>query len=169
MAVPMRLLCDRGPSGSSRDGSGACALPSSERDPAKEPGTFLRLKRHPSNQVGRDVMKIILAAALALTGLAASVGSTPAMTIAPGAANSNTLLQTIAGGCGRGFHPNPWGRCVPNRYDEYAPRRGYGPDPGYALMPRYYRQPEYAPAPIYRGGCPYGKHPGNSGRCVPDY
>ena len=31
-------------------------------------------------------------------------------------------IVQVAGGCGRGFHPNRWGRCVPNRYGYYGPR-----------------------------------------------
>ena len=31
----------------------------------------------------------------------------------------DTAIVQVAGGCGRGWHPNRWGRCVPNRYGYY--------------------------------------------------
>ena len=39
----------------------------------------------------------------------------------------------LAGGCGPGFHPNPWGGCRPNdRGWGYGnPRDSYGDRPGY--------------------------------------
>jgi hypothetical protein len=50
-----------------------------------------------------------------------------------------------AGGCGPGFHPNPWGVCRPNW--------GYGPRPyGYWRRPVYYGG-YVRPRPFYR---PYG-------------
>ena len=33
---------------------------------------------------------------------------------APAAPDAN--IVKVADGCGRGWHRNPWGRCVPNRY-----------------------------------------------------
>ena len=97
-------------------------------------------------------MKNVFVAVLAAAGLAATMSATSAMTVAPNTTAGNPLLQTIAGGCGPGFHPNPWGRCVPNR-------RVYAPAP-------YYRP---APVIVPRRGCPRGMHPGNSGRCVPNF
>jgi hypothetical protein len=69
-------------------------------------------------------------------GFAASVVSTNAAPVMPTPATlqASNIVQA-AGGCGRGFHPNRWGRCVPNRYGYYGPRphwrgyygQGYGP------------------------------------------
>ncbi|WP_370879924.1 GCG_CRPN prefix-to-repeats domain-containing protein [Labrys monachus] len=103
-------------------------------------------------------MKLILATALAAAGLAMTVGASSAMTMAPNVASGNALVQDVAGGCGPGWHPNPWGRCVPNR-------GVYRPAPRYAPAPYYRPEPGYVP----RRGCPRGMHPGNSGRCVPNY
>ncbi|WP_448956738.1 GCG_CRPN prefix-to-repeats domain-containing protein [Labrys neptuniae] len=80
------------------------------------------------------------------------------------------MVEHIAGGCGPGLRPNPWGRCIPfgQGYDRGYPRRGY--DRGYGGgydrrdAPRYGYQPR-----VPRMGCPRGMHPGNSGRCVPNY
>lgn len=56
--------------------------------------------------------KYSVAAALAIGGtVAASAAS--AMPTAPVAAPA--LVEHVAWGCGPGWHPNPWGRCVPNR------------------------------------------------------
>jgi hypothetical protein len=55
----------------------------------------------------------------------ASANAAPAVP-APVTQASNMVL--VAGGCGWRFHPNRWGRCVPNRYGHYGPRpywRGY--------------------------------------------
>jgi hypothetical protein len=42
---------------------------------------------------------------------------------------TNPSIVQVWGGCGWGFHPNPWGRCVPNRwgYSRYRPYYGYRP------------------------------------------
>ena len=52
----------------------------------------------------------------------------------------DTAIVQVAGRCGRGWHPNRWGRCVPNRYG-YS--RAY-PYPYYG--DRYY-QPWNRPSP----------------------
>ncbi|TPJ63640.1 hypothetical protein [Mesorhizobium sp. B2-6-1] len=68
------------------------------------------------------------AAALALTGTAATVAAASAtpMLAQPSAP---ALIEHVAWGCGPGWHPNDWGRCVPNRGVVY---------------PRYYR-----PGPVF--------------------
>jgi hypothetical protein len=55
-------------------------------------------------------------------GLAASAVSASAAPPVPslGAQHDTNIVQ-VAGGCGPAFHPNRWGRCVPNRgYDRYG-------------------------------------------------
>lgn len=53
-----------------------------------------------------------------------------------------------AGGCGPGFHPNPWGVCRPN----------FGPGPGWR-RPAFYGGYGYArPRPVYRPYGAYGAH-----------
>jgi hypothetical protein len=53
-------------------------------------------------------------------------------------------VTPVAGGCGPGYHRNPYGYCVPNYY--------YGPRP-------------YPPPPPR--ACPYGYRPDPYGRCIP--
>ena len=61
----------------------------------------------------KTTRKILLAAAVALAG----VTSAQAMPGALGdeAAAAASPVESVAWGCGLGWHPNPWGRCVPNR------------------------------------------------------
>jgi hypothetical protein len=65
-----------------------------------------------------------LAKAIALAGALAAIAAASA-SAAPVMPNAGTEQATnivqVAGGCGRGFHPNHWGRCVPNRYGYYRP------------------------------------------------
>jgi hypothetical protein len=89
---------------------------------------------------------IVFAAALAGAGLAGAglagasrVEAMPLAGVAPAAA---ATVEQVAWGCGPGWHPNPWGRCVPNRRywggPYYGPRRFYGPRPWGYHRP-YYR------------------------------
>ena len=48
---------------------------------------------------------------------APAAGAASAMPMAPVAAP--TLVEHVAWGCGPGWHPNHWGRCVPNRRVAY--------------------------------------------------
>jgi hypothetical protein len=89
-------------------------------------------------------MKLLLAAALAAGGLVATAQVSSAMTIAPQASAASALVQDVAYGCGPGWHPNPWGRCVPNARVYY-----YRP-PVYYYHPRAY----YYGGPVYRYGYP---------------
>jgi len=69
--------------------------------------------------------KFPLIAAAAGTIVAASALGTQAMPAVP--LSADMPVVHVAGGCGPGMHPNPWGRCVPNGY-------GRGPvvvGPGY--------------------------------------
>ncbi|WP_370880064.1 GCG_CRPN prefix-to-repeats domain-containing protein [Labrys monachus] len=63
------------------------------------------------------------------------------------------LVIKVAGGCGPGWHPNPWGRCVPNR-------RVYGhappPPPPWAPPPPRHRPP---PPPPWGAPPPPGDAP----------
>ena len=67
---------------------------------------------------------IALAGALGVIG-AASASAAPVIPN-PGTEQASNVV-TAAWGCGRGWHPNRWGRCVPNRYGYYRPYwRHYG-------------------------------------------
>jgi hypothetical protein len=65
-------------------------------------------------------------AALALIGALGFSASVVSVSAAPPVPDLDTPqasnIVQVAGGCGRGFHPNRWGRCVPNRYGYYGPR-----------------------------------------------
>ncbi|MEI9420363.1 hypothetical protein O7A70_04125 [Mesorhizobium sp. Cs1299R1N1] len=69
------------------------------------------------------------AAVLALTGTAATVATSAAMPMVAQPA-APALIEHVAWGCGPGWHPNPWGRCVPNRVVVY-PRYRYWHGPAY--------------------------------------
>ena len=88
-------------------------------------------------------MKILVAAAFAASLLGgASIAN--AMPAAPTGGANPDVIQ-VAGGCGPGFHPGPYGRCRPNRYAPpvvvrppvIAPHYGRRCPPG--LMWRYGR------------------------------
>lgn len=54
--------------------------------------------------------------------------------------DSKSGIIEVWGGCGWGFHPNPWGYCVPNRYGYYRPSWRYRPYwGGYAYGYPYWR------------------------------
>ncbi|TPM92898.1 hypothetical protein [Mesorhizobium sp. B2-1-3A] len=72
--------------------------------------------------------KYAITAALAVTGTAATVAASSAMPLAPLA--TPAVVEQVAWGCGPGWHPNPWGRCVPNRVVVY-PRYYYWHGPAY--------------------------------------
>lgn len=64
--------------------------------------------------------KYAITAALAVTGTVAAAAASSAMpmvSLAQPAAPA--LVEHVAWGCGPGWHPNPWGRCVPNRVVVY--------------------------------------------------
>ncbi len=58
------------------------------------------------------MQKFPLIAAAAGAIVAASALGANAMPAAP--VSSDMPIVHVAGGCGPGMHPNPWGRCVPN-------------------------------------------------------
>jgi len=76
-----------------------------------------------------------LAAIVIAFGILGAASAVQAMPIAPTKAPS--AIITVAGGCGPGWHPNRWGRCVPNRWRRAPIYRGYG----WYGPPRYYRGP----------------------------
>jgi hypothetical protein len=66
---------------------------------------------------------------------AASANAAPSV---PAPVSQQNIIA-VAGGCGPGFHPNRWGRCVPHRSSYYRadPRWGYyGGGDGYGPMNR---------------------------------
>jgi len=83
-----------------------------------------------------SLTKYSIAAALAIGGTAAASAAS-AMPIAP-IAPAPALVEHVAWGCGPGWHPNYWGRCVPNRRVIY---------PGYYYWggPRVYIGPVWHP------------------------
>lgn len=97
--------------------------------------------------------KIIFAAALAVAGLVATVETSSAMTPAPAARGASSLVQDVRWGCGPGWHPNRWGRCVrdarPAYYYGYGARRDRD---GYWGRRDEYRggRDQYWGRPVYR-------------------
>lgn len=135
----------------------------------------------------KTLQKTCFATALALVGAMAAGASASAMSVGPAVADKSPLLQDVRDGCGRGYRPNDWGRCVPERYQPrydngYGDQRyggydeqrygGYGGQRYGGYDNRYregYGDDYQRPRHSYRNGCPPGRHPGNSGRCVKDY
>jgi hypothetical protein len=92
-------------------------------------------------------MRMPVLALLGALGLAASAVSASAAPLAPAvpAPEVSNIIQ-VGQRCGRGFHRNHRGFCVPNRtYRTYRPR---------AYAPRYYRSYGY-----YGGGNEYLNRP----------
>ena len=68
--------------------------------------------------------------------IAAGLASATAASAAPfgygfGPPEREVIVERVAGGCGPGFHPNPWGHCRPNDRGwgyggGYGGPRGYG-------------------------------------------
>jgi hypothetical protein len=114
---------------------------------------------------------LVMAAAIAISAVIVTAGSAPAMSAAPGVATGSRLAQEISYGCGRGFHPNPRGRCVPSGGYGYGDAYGWRSDRGREYGRENYDQPEYGRSigMVPRQGCPRGQHPGNSGRCVNNF
>ena len=67
-------------------------------------------------------MRAPVSALIGALGLAAVAVSAQGAPIAPTTSSQmNHSIIQVAGGCGWGFHPTPWGDCVPNRYGYYRP------------------------------------------------
>lgn len=100
--------------------------------------------------------------AFALAATAVSADAAP-LAPAPLPQDDPNLIQ-VAGGCGRGFYPNRWGRCVPMRYGYARPRPQYY---GY-YRPRYWTPSDnvanqlnhHELGRIYSGGGGYYRGPG---------
>ena len=69
------------------------------------------------------IAAMTLVAAIGLGATALSASAAPLAPALPTPQASNIVL--VAGGCGWGLHPDPWGRCVPNRYGYHRPYRPY--------------------------------------------
>lgn len=93
-------------------------------------------------------------------GWAASAQAAPLSPAPLGVAAEGALVERTAGGCGPGFHPNPWGICRPNLYGPrpYWGRPVYGGPYGYYRPRPVYRPWGYdRPRPVYGYG--YGPRP----------
>ena len=69
-------------------------------------------------------------AVLGTIALGSTMAAASAAPIVPnGSSQTNPSIVQVWGGCGWGFHPTPWDRCVPNRwgYHRYQPYYGYRP------------------------------------------
>ena len=99
-------------------------------------------------------MRKFLIAAMSAGVLCGTMSLAQAMPMANGAMANGDVTQ-VAYGCGPGFHPNPWGRCVPNGYGYARPIYRAPVYRGPVYRPPVYRGPVYrAPvyrAPVYRG------------------
>jgi hypothetical protein len=62
----------------------------------------------------RISLRSVVFSGLIAAGLTAASGAS-AFTPAP-LPSAGAAIEEVAGGCGPGWHPNPWGRCVPHRY-----------------------------------------------------
>jgi hypothetical protein len=58
------------------------------------------------------MIAILMAAGASLAGRAVSAAPANGNAIAQ-AADHASYVTDVAGGCGRGWHRNPWGKCVP--------------------------------------------------------
>ncbi len=96
---------------------------------------------------------LILAAAT-LGGLIMTAGMASAMPLSPETAPAparSALVQHVAWGCGPGWHPDYWGRCVPNVFVPVPVYHYYGwgwRHPAYG----YYHHGWGHPHPVWRHG-----------------
>jgi hypothetical protein len=73
------------------------------------------------------LIKYAAAATLAVSGTVATAATSNAMPIVSVARPAApALVEHVRWGCGIGWHPNRWGRCVPNRV-VVRPYYGHGP------------------------------------------
>ncbi len=59
-------------------------------------------------------LELACAAAIAIGGSIVTMQAANALPLAPLDQATAPLVQDVRWGCGPGWHPNPWGRCVPN-------------------------------------------------------
>lgn len=96
-------------------------------------------------------LNVLVTAATLAGGLGfATMANAAPLAPAPLGAAASAPIERVAGGCGPGFHPNPWGLCRPNLY---GPRPYFG---GPIYRPYGYGYGYYRPRPIYR---PYAYGP----------
>ncbi len=67
----------------------------------------------------KRIVQIAAIATLGLPGLATAATSASAMPLGTGAPAAAPLVQQVDWGCGPGWRPNIWGRCVPE-YPVYS-------------------------------------------------
>lgn len=75
----------------------------------------------------------VLASIIALATAAAGMSAQAAPVTPVLGPDGKPGIVEVWGGCGWGFHPNRWGRCVPNRYGYYRPYWG-----GYSYWRSYH-------------------------------
>ena len=82
--------------------------------------------------------KMLGRVAVATAGLATATAANAAP-FGYGPPDAGVVIERVAGGCGPGFHPNPWGHCRPNErgWGWGGPRGPYG-RPGYGGYERGY-------------------------------
>jgi hypothetical protein len=81
----------------------------------------------------KPFVKLAYAAAIGIGGAIPAFHAASALPVAPLAASTPPLVEQVRWGCGPGWHPDPWGRCVPNwRGPGWYGRSGwYGGYPGW--------------------------------------
>jgi hypothetical protein len=85
-------------------------------------------------------MRLAALAFAGAIGVTLAAGSANAAPIVPNPASDQlSNIVQVAGGCRWGFHPNRWGRCMPNRYG-YARPRPYWRAPYGGPYGGYYRR-----------------------------
>ncbi len=85
--------------------------------------------------------KILGMAAVIVAGLATATAANAAP-FGYGPPDDGVLIERVSGGCGPGFHPNPWRHCRPNGWGWGRPRGPYyGGRPGYGYGGGYERGP----------------------------
>lgn len=62
----------------------------------------------------RRSLRIASLVGLVIVGTMASIDVSSAMPASTALPVIHAQVEQVAWGCGPGWHPNPWGRCVPN-------------------------------------------------------
>jgi hypothetical protein len=66
----------------------------------------------------KRLVSVAVMGAIALGSMTTTTSAAPIIPHSSSQMAPNVL--EVWGGCGWGFHPNPWGRCVPNRWATIA-------------------------------------------------